>query len=64
MLIYNDYSCKKIADDYYLVFILNGDKGEEEIGGFNGKELFIYPKFKGQGLGYLIRLFMKDVGAI
>jgi len=64
MSIYNDYTCKKIADDYYLVFLSKGVNEEEEVGGFNSKELFIHPKFKGQGLGYLIRLFMKDVGAI
>jgi hypothetical protein len=60
---YNDFSCQKIAEDYYLVFIMNG-LNKEEVGGFTKGEIFIYPKFKGQSLGYVIRLFMKDVGAV
>lgn len=56
---YNDFSCKKIAEDYYLVFIHKNCE-KEEVGGFTKGDIFIYPKFKGQSLGYLIRLFMKD----
>jgi hypothetical protein len=57
---YNDFSCTKIAEDYYLVFLLNGLE-KEEVGGFTKGEIFIYPKYKGWGLGYLIREFMKDL---
>ncbi|NBO98711.1 MAG: hypothetical protein EBU90_01075 [Proteobacteria bacterium] len=64
MICYNDYSCKKIANDYYLVFLRKEDGTEEEVGGFTNGELFIYPKFKGISLGYVIRLFMKDNGAV
>ena len=60
---YNYFSCQKIVEDYYLVFMIT-DYKKEEIGGFTKGEIFIYPKFKGQGLGYLIRLFMKEVGAV
>jgi len=65
MELYSDFYCKKIADDYYLVFKGLMGVGEKiEIGGFCGKDIFIYPKYKGLGYGYLIRLFMKDVGAV
>jgi len=63
-MLYNDYSCKRIADDYYLVFLRKEDGTEEEVGGFTNGGIFIYPKFKGLSLGYLIRLFMEDIGAI
>jgi hypothetical protein len=59
---YNDFSCQKIAEDYYLVFFHKNHE-KEEIGGFTKGQIFIYPKFKGQGLGYVIRLFMKEIGA-
>lgn len=57
---YDDFSCKKIAEDYYLVFIHNKFE-KKEVGGFTKGEIFIYPQYKGWGLGYIIRLFMKDI---
>jgi hypothetical protein len=63
MICYNDYCCQKIAEDYYLVFIIEGLK-KEEVGGFTKGEIFIYPKYKGWSLGYVIRLFMEENGAV
>lgn len=60
MELYRDYSYKKIADDYYLVFE-ETKQPHQEIGGFTHKEIFIYPKYKGMGLGYVITTFMKEV---
>jgi len=58
---YCDFSCKKIADDYYLVFLEREDT-KEEIGGFTDGNIFIYPKYKGWGLGFVIRKFMEENG--
>lgn len=63
-MMYNDYCCKKIADDYYLVFIIKDVGNEEEVGGFTKGQIFIYPKYKDWSLGYLIRLFMEENGAV
>ena len=57
---YCDFSCKKIAEDYYLVF-MDTYGCKEEVGGFTHGEIFIYPKYKGHSLGYVIRQFMEEV---
>lgn len=60
MELYRDYSCKKIADDYYLVFD-ESETPHQEIGGFTHNEIFIYPKYKENSFGVLINIFMKNV---
>jgi hypothetical protein len=59
-MLYNDYNCKKITDDLFIVYEFEELK-EEAIGEFNSKgEIIIYEKFKGFSLGTLIKSFMND----
>jgi len=59
-MLYNDYNCKKITDDLFIVYEFE-DLKEEAICEFNSKgEIIIYEKFKGLSLGTLIKSFMND----
>jgi hypothetical protein len=55
-----DFSCKKIAENCYLVF-LHKDNQKIEVGGFSNRQMFIYPNYKGCGLGTIIKSFMEDI---
>jgi hypothetical protein len=61
---YLDFSCKRIAEGYYLVFVHDGNE-KNEIGGFTHGEVFIYPAYKYSGFGKVIVDFMKETyGAV